>query len=383
MARKINPTQLSLDDRDSLFSFFKMANTTSLSVWEKDTEFTLIDGSSFTFTHSILKNISNEGVRFDIISNNTIGEGYTGTVHEFDGWLFLGDGRVIFRLYEANEESQLNIVKIQNHSEKSHPLANAQFEYDMLTRAGHLNAKPPVFMGMTSYLVMKKIPGIRLIDVLLDELHGMQRLSLNERFKLTQSLLFALKKQVTGRGILHRDIKGENIMLAIQDGSLSVTIFDYGIATSIEHPGKPIPGTRCYAPPELLEGGDNQTPKVDVYGMARVLAFLWHVDIKSYQAFDEVTTLKLAKQVDLSTLFTGIDGLTQHQQGLIHDTLELMLKGDAQDRCSIDEAILAFSRLTSPFKTTALSRSLPFFRYTSSDCKEQKQIAKLFSHHTI
>jgi serine/threonine-protein kinase len=76
------------------------------------------------------------------------------------------------------------------------------------------------------------------------------------------------------RGIVHRDIKAENILIAEDD---RVKIIDFGLARAAEQPGAQeitgpdgFVGTLAYAAPELLSGG-SASPRSDIYSTGIVL----------------------------------------------------------------------------------------------------------------
>jgi len=74
--------------------------------------------------------------------------------------------------------------------------------------------------------------------------------------------------------VLHRDIKGNNLLIAA-DGTLKLA--DFGLARSFADPGRPMTSmviTRFYRPPELLLGCQHYGGKVDVWSMGVVLAEL-------------------------------------------------------------------------------------------------------------
>lgn len=69
------------------------------------------------------------------------------------------------------------------------------------------------------------------------------------------------------RGIIHRDIKLENILF---DGNFSVKLCDFGWAVEASNPRrrKSLSGTVEYMSPEIFQG-QYQTPKVDVWALGK------------------------------------------------------------------------------------------------------------------
>ena len=77
-----------------------------------------------------------------------------------------------------------------------------------------------------------------------------------------------------GLGVVHRDVKPDNILLQSHDGRLDVRLTDFGIARVIDAAGLTTPhsiiGTPHYMAPEVISGGD-AGPTADVYALGVVL----------------------------------------------------------------------------------------------------------------
>ena len=76
------------------------------------------------------------------------------------------------------------------------------------------------------------------------------------------------------RGVIHRDVKPSNIMLAERQGPGFVKMVDFGVATidnrEAASPGRIPPGTPCYMSPEQLTG-EAVDGRSDIYSLAVVI----------------------------------------------------------------------------------------------------------------
>lgn len=121
--------------------------------------------------------------------------------------------------------------------------------------------------GDLVYLVMEYVPSLNLREVLRDRGH----LTVEESFDVMEPVLSALAA-AHAAGIVHRDVKPENVLLA-QDGR--VLVADFGLAratssvTSATTQGVLI-GTVAYLAPEQVERGIAD-PRSDVYAAGIVL----------------------------------------------------------------------------------------------------------------
>lgn len=151
-----------------------------------------------------------------------------------------------------------------------------QNEARTLARLHHPNIVEVITAGVTAddlrlpFFVMERLDGQSLRAVL--EKRG--RLELPHAYNLVIDLLDALD-HAHDRGIVHRDVKPDNIFLHRSAAGSTVTkLLDFGIVSLLddaenETSGRFL-GTLRYAAPEQLRG-EKPTPKTDVYASALVL----------------------------------------------------------------------------------------------------------------
>jgi serine/threonine-protein kinase len=151
-----------------------------------------------------------------------------------------------------------------------------QNEARTLARLHHPNIVDVFTAGVTQddlklpYYVMERLDGKSLRYVL--DKQG--QLELPHAYNIAIDLLDALD-HAHDKGVIHRDVKPDNIFLHRTSAGVTVTkLLDFGImslldATARETAGRFL-GTLRYAAPEQLRG-DKPTPKVDVYAAALVL----------------------------------------------------------------------------------------------------------------
>jgi eukaryotic-like serine/threonine-protein kinase len=100
-----------------------------------------------------------------------------------------------------------------------------------------------------------------------EEIRGGRRFPAAEVTRLSVDLCAAVAA-VHAAGLVHRDIKAQNVMLD-DDGRL--VLMDFGAGHDADDStGKPIAGTPLYLAPEVLSGGP-ATPRSDVYSIGVVL----------------------------------------------------------------------------------------------------------------
>ncbi len=130
------------------------------------------------------------------------------------------------------------------------------------------------------FLVMEYIEGPNLRDWL--NLHG--RLSERQALAVVRDLAHALE-HASGQGIIHRDVKPENVLLQKRDQAppgdpfaFQVKLVDLGLARPVSTGGSTsltmqgvVMGTPATMAPEQFEDPDNVDFKADIYGLGCVL----------------------------------------------------------------------------------------------------------------
>jgi serine/threonine-protein kinase len=119
------------------------------------------------------------------------------------------------------------------------------------------------------YYVMDYVEGPSLRDYLSRE----RRVSIADTQHIARDLLGALA-YAHGRGVIHRDVKPENIVLSRQ----GATLMDFGIARAVATSGNErltrsgfTVGTSAYMSPEQVAGDQNIDHRSDLYSLGCVL----------------------------------------------------------------------------------------------------------------
>jgi len=114
------------------------------------------------------------------------------------------------------------------------------------------------------YILLEYIPGGLLFDVC-QTLGGMGEE--NGKFFLSQML--DVLEYMHGKGVVHRDLKLENILV---DDAMNLKVADFGFATFRKvHNLKSYRGTMTYMAPEIKEGKTYDGMKIDMFSTGVIL----------------------------------------------------------------------------------------------------------------
>ncbi|XP_064191397.1 serine/threonine-protein kinase DCLK2-like isoform X1 [Anguilla rostrata] len=184
----------------------------------------------------------------------------------------LGDGNfaVVKECVERStgKEFALKIIDKAKCSGKEHLIEN---EVAVLRRVKHPNIImliEEVDTPTELYLVMELVKGGDLFDAITSSTKYTERDASAMVFNLASAL-----KYLHGMKIVHRDIKPENLLVCDgPDGTKSLKLGDFGLATVVEEPLHTVCGTPTYVAPEIiLESGYGL--KVDIWA-AGVITYI-------------------------------------------------------------------------------------------------------------
>ncbi|MFN7974257.1 MAG: protein kinase [Acidobacteriota bacterium] len=199
------------------------------------------------------------GEKFEILRE--LGRGGFGTVYEARDTLL--DRRVAIKTFR---EDSFTSAEGRDAFEKRF-LREAR-NVARLSHPGIVTLHDAGQSGGTAYLVMELVVG-RTLRSRLDELG---RLPLDEAMRIGGELLAALA-YAHGEGVVHRDVKPENVILR-EDGSVKVA--DFGVAKALGT-GTPtlteagtMVGTPSYMPPEQIRGHEIDG-RADQYSAAALI----------------------------------------------------------------------------------------------------------------
>jgi len=194
-----------------------------------------------------------------------IGEGGMGVVYEAD------------QLYPVRRKVALKLVRWGMHSREI--AARFEAERQALALMDHPSIARVLDAGSTQdgrpFFVMELVPGVALTTFC-----DRERLSIRQRLELFVLLTRAVQ-HAHQKGVVHRDLKPSNVLVARQDGQITLKVIDFGIAkaigcwlgesTMVTQVGTAL-GTPAYMSPEQAEMStfDIDT-RADIYSLGVIL----------------------------------------------------------------------------------------------------------------
>jgi serine/threonine protein kinase len=337
-------------------------------LWKKNKKYAvrLSNGEEqiITLSHALLKRHRKLGKvrepRYEIVNNIELDKGGYGTVITSQATLIPNSVEQTFRysrdqIYLPGRQAR-RVIKFVSQ-ERDDPKKNLQTEMEreseLLVQADNMKSKPLIMVSpKKAALVMEHLGGMTLYELLYKNKHGQLDLTIDDLFQLSIAFWEALLTQVTERGLIHKDLKPENVMVEKIDGKFKITIMDFGSSRRINDPTlntfKKSGGSLGFAAPEQYDDnpeGFKVSPASDVYSGGVSVAQIWD-DGDRKKLFPDS---RIANQYN--KLFEGLGDFAESRHANnIRDILKKTLFLNPEERISAKAALDQFRQLYETYR---------------------------------
>ncbi len=258
--------------------------------------------------------------------------------YEIEGIVGVGGMAVVYKAHD-NQENRTVAVKILKEEFVSNQEFVRRFKNEskaiaMLSHPNIVKVHDVSFGDLIQYIVMEYIEGITLKEYI--ERQGSLRLK--DAVHFTIQILRALQ-HAHDKGIVHRDIKPQNIMV-LPDGTIKVT--DFGIARFARNSQRTITdkaiGSVHYISPEQARG-EKTDEKSDIYSVG-VMLYEMITGQMPFQAESAVSVaiMQLQREPKSPSEINGSipEGLEQITMHAMQKTPERRYQSSAEMLCDLD-----------------------------------------------
>ncbi|XP_047407968.1 serine/threonine-protein kinase DCLK1 isoform X3 [Sciurus carolinensis] len=277
----------------------------------------------------------------------------------------IGDGNfaVVKECVERStaREYALKIIKKSKCRGKEHMIQN---EVSILRRVKHPNIVlliEEMDVPTELYLVMELVKGGDLFDAITSTNKYTERDASGMLYNLASAI-----KYLHSLNIVHRDIKPENLLVyEHQDGSKSLKLGDFGLATIVDGPLYTVCGTPTYVAPEIIAetgSGDDQEVLFDQILMGQVDFPSPYWDNVSDSAKELITMMLL---VNVDQRFSAVQVLEHpwvNDDGLPENEHQLSVAGKIKKHFNTGPKPNSTAAGVSVIATTALDKERQVFR---------------------
>ncbi len=172
-------------------------------------------------------------------------------------------------------------VLLEKYAEKDQVIARLEQEARLASSIGHANIVDITDFGTTAdgrrFVVMEYLEGLSLGELLKRE----GALPTSRIVRICRQIASALGA-AHEKGVVHRDVKPENVFLIQRDGQDFVKVVDFGISKAVrqDEAGDESPrltqtgmvlGTPLYMSPEQARGDEDLDHRIDVYALGVIM----------------------------------------------------------------------------------------------------------------
>lgn len=185
----------------------------------------------------------------------------------------IGGAGVVYIAFDTKNAQKVAIKKVSIVSGGKLQLIEKEYRFlQKITHDNLIQAFEFFVLDDHAYIVFEYVYGKNLADIVVKNKHSVCLIS---QLAIANQIARGIEVLNTG-GIIHRDIKPQNIMLDIRTGQ--VKIVDLGIARDIKDLGElkdDITGTYAYMSPEQTQGKISWTTDIFSLGVVLYQFFTW------------------------------------------------------------------------------------------------------------
>lgn len=181
-------------------------------------------------------------------------------------------------------------------------------------------------------------------------------LTFDDRFQISIALLKQLSLQIHKNGLIHRDLKPQNIMIAKVNGVWKVNIIDLNLSRLAAQDDRAQVGSAAFIPKEILNFVLDE--KSDLFAMGLVITMLWRHsdqwDLTRYSSAKMVFEMRAKENWDTYlNVFECLQGLPINTK---FDLLYLFnqILADRKFRPSVEECIAQFEEIYAEYRLSLL-----------------------------
>jgi hypothetical protein len=203
------------------------------------------------------------------MSNRRIGN------YQISDYLGSGGFGSVFKAEDVNTPGRVVAIKELHRKHTRNAVIKQRFfqEAVAMARLDHPNLPRLFTFGEDNgsyYLVMEFISG----KLLSDEIQSTGPLHPSLATSIIEQVLEAVS-YAHRNGVIHRDLKPDNVILVEDGGPLKIKVLDFGIARMVGGENLTLAGegfgTPAYMSPERIAGGGGDDPRMDIYSAGIIL----------------------------------------------------------------------------------------------------------------
>lgn len=290
------------------------------------------------------KDKENEPISFRYLTiDSSIGSGAFAHVYLSSYSISIKDNIAIVK--KKKERKQRAIKDFINF----HFAKDAKYEADILSSLPDMHSKMAVICFHRAVVIMRYKLGIPLTDHLISRYNkpipNAYDFTVEEQLTVARKLLLMLSNQCQQYGIIHRDIKPDNIKIQKhKKRSPSLRLVDFGLACRHDSNSTKRVGTPTYMAPESQQFPFTALYQSDLYSTGRVICHFFGLTIDFFKSHeDSGTFFKKFNQFDNHTFQfhfgSGAEKLTKDRRDEIQMTILKTQSCNPQDRPSITELL--------------------------------------------